>query len=434
MVSEASKLLRQGIEPHYIKRHLALIVAGVFATLGIAWILVTDLLLYELIDDPVLLARLEAGQQWVFVGFTTALLYAIAHRAATRLTRAHAALSAVVESIADGVLLLGSERTIVYANPAAARFLRCKHPRDLIGMDAMAFSRRYRVSDLDGALVPPDQFLSLRTFDEGGTLRYKVVVHPPGGAPVTLSVTSAAVLTTVEEPVDLVVSVMHDISESERLARLRDDFFAAAAHSLKTPVAIIHANAQAMPVTGGPRLDRARAAIERQCGRIDRLVQNLLVLARTHSRSMQFHPSAVDLRTLVERVVHEMSTASPDHSVRAEILAAPQVNADKERLSLVVRNLVEEAFRCSVPGTSVITRVSEGEADAEIAVDYEALPLEERVWADPRLHEYDDVSARHSVVTTIVAAHGGTVKWTTDGRAGAVRVRLPSIEGAHALG
>ena len=88
--------------------------------------------------------------------FSAVVIYLLAQRTARRIVEARAAMAAVVESIGDGILLLGRNRHIEYANPAAARMLRCDDARDLIGMDAPAFSRRFRVSYMNGALVPPN--------------------------------------------------------------------------------------------------------------------------------------------------------------------------------------------------------------------------------------------------------------------------------------
>ena len=178
----------------------AVTVAAVFLVTGIGWVLFTDVLLYTLTRDPVLIARIETAKGWIFVGLTALLLFAVTLRSASRLTRAHAITSAVVESIADGVLLLGPDRTIVHANPAARTDAPVRTPHNLVGMGAVEFSRRFRVSYPDGSLVPPDRYVSQRVFQEGGPLHYKSVLHPPSGAEVVISSTAAAVRENVGGP------------------------------------------------------------------------------------------------------------------------------------------------------------------------------------------------------------------------------------------
>src|SRR5262249_37147331 len=151
--------------------------------------------------------------------------------------------SAVVKSIADGLLLIGRDRTIAHANPAAERMLRCRLS-ELVGLGAGAFSRRIRVTHLDGAVVHPDEFLPERFVEEGGPLHEKMALHRRDGEDLVISSTAAAVRDDVEGPPEAVVNVMHDITAAEHLEGLRDDIFARTAHAIKTPVAIIKANVQ----------------------------------------------------------------------------------------------------------------------------------------------------------------------------------------------
>ncbi len=415
-------------QEHGSEQRVALTVTAIFIVTGSAWVLISDAVLYAFTRDPALVARLETAKGWSFVGLAGLLLYVVTLRSATRLTRAQAVVSAVVESIADGVLLLGPDRTILHANPAAVRMLRCERLHDLVGMDAVEFSRRFRVSRPDGSLVPPDRFLSQRVFEEGGPLHYKEVLHPPDAPELVIVATAAAVREKVGELAGLVVSVMHDITDFEQMDRVRDQFFAAAAHSLKTPVAVIKANAQVLSRGAAPQLRRSTAAIERQCGRIDRLVQNLLVLARARSRTLQLYPMEVELGPLVEGIVREMATASREHQVRAELTASPRIHADQERLAMVLRNLIDEALRSSTSGSPVTVLLRGDLADAEIGVRYQPLPPDEGTREE--YGEYDDLGIGRSVARMIVDAHGGALREERAGSETTAWIRLPAAERA----
>jgi signal transduction histidine kinase len=134
--------------------------------------------------------------------------------------------------------------------------LRATNLEDLRGMGAGEFSRRFRVSYLDGRLVPPDQFVSQRVFDEAGPIRYKAVLNPPGEREIIIACTAAGVRSEIGEPPALVVSVMHDITATHHLERLRDELFTAAAHALKTPVTVIKSASQVLSsgaITSAPR-------------------------------------------------------------------------------------------------------------------------------------------------------------------------------------
>ena len=399
---------------------MAWTVTAVFAVAGALWIVASDTLLYAVTHDRALVARLETAKGWIFVALTSALIYGVTLRSAAKLAHARRTLAAVVHSIGDGVLLLGPDRTIAHANPAAIRMLGCAGLEELVGMGAHEFSRRFRVSYPDGSLVPPDQYASQRVFDEGGRLQYKAALHVPGQPETVIVVVAAGVCSEVGEPADLVVSVMHDITESDQLERLRDGFFAAAAHSLKTPVAILKANAQLL-ARGGSAL-RSAESIDRQCDRIDRLVQNLLVIARVRSQSLQLYVSDVELAPLVESIARDMAKDSRKHTLRTELAATPRVRADEERLGLVLRNMIETGFRSSKQGTTLTVLLNQRGEDAEIGLRYQPLPIDELA-AGP-IGSLDIV---RSVDSTIVTALGGVLGEERGAVETTAWVRLPSV-------
>jgi signal transduction histidine kinase len=275
-------------------------------------------------------------------------------------------------------------------------------------------------------LVPPDQYVSQRVFHEGGPLHHKASMHPPSGPEIVISATAAAVREKADEPAALVVSVMHDITDTEHLEQLRDQFFAAAAHSLKTPVAIIKTNVQVLSRGAPPELRRPTVAVERQCDRIDRLVQNLFVIARVRSRTLQLHPDEVDLASLVEQIAREFVSAAIPHDVRTEMACSPRVYADPERLLMALRNVVDEAVRTSTSGSPLTLMVRRQDADAEIGVRYRASRVEQR--SCEGYDEYDELGISRCVATTIVEAHGGTLRDETTGPDTTTWIRLPAGE------
>ena len=406
------------------ERRVALIVVVAFLVAGSAWILLTDLLLYSIVQDRAAVARLETAKGWTFVALAALLLYAVTLRSAARLAIACRTISAVVESIGDGVLLLGSDRTIAYANPASVRMLRASTADDLRGMGAVEFSRRYRVSYPDGHIVPPDQFVSQRVFDEAGPIRYKAVLHPPDGSEVVISCTAAGVRDEMGATAQIVVSVMHDITAAEHLERLRDELFTGAAHAIKTPVAVIKSASQVM--ASGGQIGRSIMMIERQCARIERLVENLLALSRIRSGTLTLHPIAVELGSVVQKVVGEITGLSREHDIRVRLAAEPRVRADLARLEMVIRNTIHGATRASMPGGPVTVRLDRSGDDAEIGVSYH--PYHSNAdEGDARMAatEFDDIGVGRYVTTQVVEAHGGTFTEHTDGERTTVRIRLP---------
>ncbi len=393
------------VRPTTTASWLAARVAAVFLVVGAAWIFISDVALYRLVQDRLLIGRIETAKGWAFVVVVALVLYEVTKACATRVVRAGVTLSAVLRGIGDGVLILGPARTVIFANPAAARLLGADE-QELLGMDADMFSRTFHVSYPDGRIVPPERFASLRVFDEPGPLRYRAVIHRRDGRALFVVVTAAAIREEPDGPTQMVVSVLHDITAQETFDRMRDDLFAAAAHALRTPIAVIKGNAELLAGGGLSRLSSATAAIDRQCGRIERLIENLLIVAHARSGALRLHPVELELCSLVEEVVAEMRPAAVRHSLRAEIGGSPRVFADRERLATALRDLIECALRSSARGTPVTVSLLQREDDVELGVRYEP---ESADGIGARYADYDDIGASRYAVDVIVGAHGGTV-------------------------
>ena len=157
--------------------------------------------------------------------------------------------------------------------------------------------------------------------------------------------------------------------------------------------------------------DRAAVlSVDRQCGVIDRLVQNLLVLSRLESGTMRFHPQNTDLRDVVEQAAREMRTAAMHHQVRVQLEAAPAVFADPERIVQAVKNLIEEALTLSPPETEITLLLRQQGLSAEVGVRHRPWP--ERTPEPPRSGTsiYSGLGVARHVSEQLTQAQGGRVQ------------------------
>jgi PAS domain-containing protein len=392
-------------------RRIALLISCVVGILG----------LVGLVAAEGVAPRAPLAKGFVFVAASGLLLYALTGSMARRLMRAHALLAATVESMGDGMLVLGRDRRIVYANPAAVQMLECRSAANLVGIGAEEFSRRYGVSYMNGALVKPDAFASQRAFNESSPIRYRARMYPSPDHELVILVSAAPVKPHADEPAAMVVSVMHDITDAENLERDRDRLFAAAAHALKTPVAIIKANVQYMVLQGHQARAPSVAMIRRQCDRIDSLVQNLLIVSRARSKTLELHLRILELVPVVQAALDAM----PDIEVRAEMYGSFQVRADEERLVLAITNLVHEARRDGVRGAPITLRLSTNAWTAQLAVQGKVVPVAERTFAEAGDH--DDSKLSWCSTRTIVEAHGGTTDTDEVDGERTAWIRLPLV-------
>jgi len=156
-----------------------------------------------------------------------------------------------------------------------------------------------------------------------------------------------------------------ELLESERR------FTADAAHELRTPIAAIRAQAQvALGAAEDDERQRALRATLRGCDRATRLVEQLLTLSRLESGAA---PAlvAVDLAALARQVVAEAAPAAlgKQQTIEVDADGPCTVQGDATLLSVMLRNLVDNAVRYSPGGATVKLAVAAEHGAARLLLD-----------------------------------------------------------------
>jgi signal transduction histidine kinase len=231
-------------------------------------------------------------------------------------------LEVVLGTLPQGVLLVGVDDGISYANPAAQATLGAI-PDRLAGLAPMGLQRLVRDARREGWAVETE------------------LEH---GAPVRRLRAAATPIRGADGRVLVVVS---DVTERHRLEAMRRDFVADASHELKTPVAAILASAEALKLALGR--DPARAArfadqLEESARRLASIVSDLLDLSRLEASAPE------RARLSLDRVVREEAarfrTRAEEAGVSLEVHGEEaEVIGSEADLALAVRNLVDNALR-----------------------------------------------------------------------------------------
>jgi two-component system sensor histidine kinase BaeS len=142
-------------------------------------------------------------------------------------------------------------------------------------------------------------------------------------------------------------------------------------HDLRTPLTSIRGYAEA--VAEGAADDdesrrRAATIIGSEARRLERLVADLLDLARLDAREFSLHPRPVDAAQVVAGAVEALQPAAAEAGLRLAAMAAPPLSAtlDPERLAQMVANLVENALKYAA--TTVEVGVEPRPESLEISV------------------------------------------------------------------
>jgi two-component system, OmpR family, sensor kinase len=208
------------------------------------------------------------------------------------------------------------------------------------------------------------------------------------------------------------------LKESDRHLR---QFVADASHELRTPIAAVSAYAELFDRGAAQHPDdlpRVMTGIRSETARMERLVNDLLTLARLDEGvPLQIVP--VELVGLGAEAVQTARTVGPQWPVRFTASHPVEVMGDPTRLRQVVDNLLANVRAHTPEGTPSTVHVDQEGATARIIVSDTGpgMPSEEAARIFERFYRSDPARARAhggsglglSIVSAIVTAHGGTV-------------------------
>jgi len=233
-----------------------------------------------------------------------------------------------------------------------------------------------------------------------------------------LARTLNVMLTRIESAFGARLASERRLRDSER--RLRR-FVADASHELRTPIAAVSAYAELFGRGASENkedLERVMGGIRAETGRMERLVADLLLLARL-DESQPLEQRSVDLVALCAEAVQTAIAVGPDWPVTFDAAEPVEIMGDATGIRQVIDNLLGNVRAHTPPGTTARVSVEKLGGGAVIRVadngpgmdPQEAEHIFERFYrSDPsrsRLHGGAGLGL--SIVSAIVASHGGSV-------------------------
>jgi two-component system, OmpR family, phosphate regulon sensor histidine kinase PhoR len=255
-------------------------------------------------------------------------------------------LETVVENIPGAVVFTDKYKNVLLVNSAAEELLGLKRNL-IINQRLEKFLRDPMVmEEVDKALTGQSKRLSgevIFPYPERKTMEL-------GGAPVFNSTGTLIGL----------VMAFHDITAIRRLEKVRRDFISNVSHELRTPVTSVKGYAETL--LDGALEDRDTALefvhiIDREAGRLSRLITELLEISRMENRQAVFDLKPVNLSEIIKKARDNMlqKAVGEDVQIRLALREDPAVVlADADKLQQVLNNLLENAIKYSPPGGEVL--------------------------------------------------------------------------------
>lgn len=322
------------------------------------------------------LVRAIAGQ--VAVAINNAHLYELirdqAGRLGSMLRREQEDASrsqAILEAVADGVLVTGKDNHITFLNRSAEQILGLEAGK-VTGQALDAFgglfgkSAKTWMETINTWSKSPASYQQGDTFAEQLTLEngLVVLVHL---APVIL-----------QNDLLGTVSIFRDITHEVEVDRLKSEFVATVSHELRTPMTSIrgYVDILLMGATGALNENQTHFLniVKGNTERLNILVNDLLDISRLESGRITLSPQALDMREVAEDVISDMLRRSQeeDKPVALSLDASkklPLAFGDAERVRQILDNLVDNAYNYTPRNGSIMVNVHAVNDGREVQVD-----------------------------------------------------------------
>lgn len=334
--------------------------SGLINLAGLKQVLLTPLLIQDTLVGVMIFGH---AQPAAFTAATLPTLTATANMSASVLYNAvlfgqvneeAGERKAILESIADGVIVVDTAQTIVLVNDAAQHMLGSTAPQLL----------RRSFDTLPLELVPATQDI----FGEArvGIEHYRIGEH-------MLTLSSAPV--NVDGRAIGRVFVLHDISAEAAVDAAKTEFIATISHELRTPLTPIYSYIELLQrgVYGAMNSDQREIidVIHNRAEQLKDLINNIVMVASIQSNTLATEQEALDFGAVVETTVAPMQRAL-DKKNLALVLDIPpdlpQVYADREHLRLILTQLLDNARRYTATGAITI-RVARHEQILQVDVE-----------------------------------------------------------------
>lgn len=335
------------------------------------------------------------------------------------LTAERSVLSALVESLNEGVVAISPANDVVRINDTGRKQLGIDRPVPF-SLDFLPRESAFRSAillALGGSETEPEEIVL-------GNRTLSLTARPLSGGGAVLA--------------------LFDLTPIKRLEAVRRDFVANVSHELRTPLTIVGGFAETLqdPELSPERRARFASTILSNAQRMQRIVDELLDLSRIESGHWQPHPQAVRVADVAREVFARSADAAQSAGISLETNIDPGaevINADRTAVEQILINLVENALRYTSRGRIAIETSPEAAgvvlsvSDTGSGIPPEHLPrIFERFYRvdSGRSREAGGTGLGLAIVKHLVDAHGGWVDArSTLGAGTTIRLFFPDPPG-----
>jgi len=259
-------------------------------------------------------------------------------------------LDALLDSAADGILILNADHTIERCNISFEKLFGepreqviGKNHEEIIKWDGAPKGKTLQEAQVDGWPLTPNATLYVE-----GDLKRSLPPSLPVGA------TYAPMLAEDGKLRNIIVSV-RDITHFRTADEIKSTFISIVSHELRTPVALIKGYASTLRRDDAKwdksTINDSLAVIEEEADRLSKMIDDLLDASRLQAGGLSLNKADVSLSNMAKRVAERFSPQSKKHTILTDFPEKfPVILADETRVEQVIANLVSNALKYAPQG------------------------------------------------------------------------------------
>lgn len=267
-------------------------------------------------------------------------------------------IETILESMADGVIVLDTTGCITLINRAGGRLLN-KSEIELLGkhFDTL-FPEQCFFDDIRDTLLQQEH-------------RYvKDIAMNRGGGECFYRVIAGGMRAGGKRPEGFVL-VIQNITELKRLDKMKSEFVSMVSHELRTPLTSISGFTDLLLLREFPkdRRDHFLEIIQQNTSRLSRLIENLLDLSKLESGQVTFHREPIEITGLIPELLASFENQYPKHQIIFQAEGdVPVLMLDRDMFANVIINLVSNAVKYSPSGGEVKVLAKKEEENVKLTV------------------------------------------------------------------
>ena len=333
---------------------------------------------------------------------------------------------ATMGSMREGLLVVNRDMRVVASNPAAYKLFNASHTK----------LQSQRLTELTRNRAIYSAFLDgLKGNEVGGV---KVETHGPERQVFDLRVVPIGKANG--NGAEGALGVFFDITRTERLELVRQEFLSNVSHELRTPLTSIMAFVETLE-TGASEdpesCQRFLSIIRKNASRMHTLLDDIVDLTAIETGNVQLRAAPVDLHELVSDVSASLANKAEAQKVTLQNKVAPEtvVYADARRLDQMLTNLIDNAIKFSRENGTVSISHGTGARDKIVVADNgDGIPAQHLERLFERFYRVDRARSRDmggtglglAIVKHLALLHGGEVTVESElGKGSTFTIHLP---------